>query len=140
MSQIQKVIILNKPLKIFEFTPFQLVLMALSCFFALLCGNKIPGDWKIGNLPAGFLVGLLIVCAAIVFVKMTEIKPMLWWRNLLAYRLNLVASTWLPHPEEAPLYPDATIIDAPDRKKLAQEFFIAEDPERLAAQYDRKAN
>jgi len=125
VSVVQKVIILNKPLKVFEFTPIQLVLLVLSTVTALIVGNKIPGNWKIGNLPAGFLIGLLIVCAAIVFVKATEIKPMQWWRNLIFYRLKLTPSRFVPHPEPANVYPDTTIIDGP--KKMTSEFFIAED-------------
>jgi hypothetical protein len=132
VSVVQKVIILNKPLKIFEFTPVQLVLLVISTITALIVGGKIPGTWKVGNLPAGFLAGLLIVCAAIVFVKATEIKPMQWWRNLLFYRLKLTPSRFVPHPEPAIPYPDTTIIDAP--KKMTSEFFIVEDrPKAMSA-------
>jgi hypothetical protein len=132
VSVVQKVIILNKPLKVFEFTPVQLVLLVVSTILALIVGGKIPGTWKIGNLPAGFLIGLLIVCAAIVFVKATEIKPMQWWRNLLFYRLKLTPTRFVPHPEPANVYPDTTIIDGP--KKVTSEFFIVEDrPKALSA-------
>jgi len=135
MSVVQKVVILNKPLKILEFTPFQWVLMVLSACAAFIIWQKVPGDWKVGNLPAGFLLGLLVVCAAIVFVRATEIKPARWWMNVIFYRLKFIPNRFLPHPEPAPLYPDATIIDAPKRSETA-EFYIGEDPGRTDSYKD----
>jgi hypothetical protein len=131
MSVVQKVVILNKPLKILEFTPVQWVMMVFSACAAFIIWQKTPSEWKLGNLPAGFLFGLLVVCAAIVFVKATEIKPAKWWVNVIFYRLKFWPSRYLPHPEPAPDYPDATIIDAPKRNETS-EFFIGEDPGRTA--------
>jgi hypothetical protein len=125
MSVIRKVINLNQPVKIFEFTPIQLVLMVLSLGTALLVAGKVPSNWKVGDLPAGFLIGLLIVCMAIVFVKFTEIKPLLWWRNLIFYRLKLAPQQFFPGTEPAKIYPDTTIIEAPKRGQTS-EFYIAE--------------
>jgi hypothetical protein len=129
MSVIQKVILLNKPLKIFEFTPFQLVLMVLSVIAALLLGGKVPAGWKVGNLPAGFIVGLLVVCGAIVFVKASEVKPGQWWRNRFLYSLKFLPRQYFPSPEPAEIYPDATIIDTGKRNQ-SSEFYITEDPSR----------
>lgn len=121
MSQIQKVILLNKPMKIFEFTPFQLVLMFVSTITAFIVGSNVPHDWKIANLPAGFIIGLVIICLAIVFVKMSEVKPWLWWRNAVVYKLNMMPTVFMPRPEPGQVYPDPTIIDV---KKRANEYYV----------------
>ena len=135
MSVVQKVVILNKPLKILEFTPVQWILMLISLCAAFITWQKVPSDWKLANLPAGFWLALLIVCAAIVFVRATEIKPAKWWLNVIFYRLKFWPSRYLPHPEPAPNYPDATIIDAPKRNETS-EFFIGEDPGRMGTYKD----
>ncbi len=122
MSQVHKVIILNKPLKIFDFTPFQLILLVAATVTALLVGTNIPKDWKVGNLPAGFLAGLLIFCAAIVGVKMSEVKPWIWWKNNLLYRLGMVPKVFIPRPEDPPhIYPDPSIIEA---KKASDDYYV----------------
>lgn len=115
---------LNKPLKIFDFTPFQLILMFVAVITAFIAGSNVPHDWKINNLPAGFILGLLIICGAIVFVKMSEVKPWAWWRNLVMYRLNMLPTTFLPHPEPGHVYPDPTIIDV---KKRTDEYYVDAD-------------
>lgn len=118
MSQIHKVIILNKPLKIRGFTPIQWILLALSVALAFLVGTKVPGDWKLGNLPLGFILGMLIFCGALVYVKASEMKPFAWWRNLFLYRLGFLPRTYFPHIEEqTQIYPDPDVIDAPKREE-----------------------
>lgn len=113
MSQIHKVIILNKPLKIRGFTPIQWILLVVALGSAFLVGTKIPQSWKIGNLPAGFIVGLLIFCGAMVGVNASEMKPMRWWLNLFLYRLELVPKTYISHLEECEEYPDPSIEEEP---------------------------
>jgi len=127
MSQIHKVILLNKPLKIFDFTPFQLILMFCATITAFIVASNIPQSYKLPNgLPVGFVVGMLIFCGAIVVVKMSEVKPWAWWRNLVLYRLNMVPTVFLPRPEPGQLYPDPTIIDA---KRRADEYYVESDSE-----------
>jgi len=121
MSQVHKVIILNKPLKIFDFTPLQLILLLVSTVVALIVGSKMPGNWKINGLPVGFLVGMVIFCGALVVVKMSEVKPWIWWKNLLVYRLRMAPTIFMPRPEEEAIYPDPTIIEA---KKSSDEFYV----------------
>lgn len=114
MSLVHKVIILNKPLKIRGFTVWQWILLAVSVAVAFIFGAKVPHDWKLGNLPLGFIVGLLIVCGAMVFVGASEMKPLAWWRNLFLYRLGLAPRVFFPHVEEqGHPYPDPDIIDQP---------------------------
>jgi hypothetical protein len=132
MSVVQKVVILNKPLKILEFTPFQWLVMGLAACVACLAFQKVPADLKLANVSLNIWVAILIICAAIVFVKATEIKPMQWWFNMIFYRLRFLPVKYMPHPETAPLYPDATIIDA-QKKGETLEFYIGEDPERRGA-------
>jgi len=122
MSQIHKVIVLNKSLKIFDFTPLQLLQMLLALVISIFAGSKMPADWKINHIPAGFLTGLLIFCSALVFVKMSEVKPWTWWRNLILYRLGLVPTTFIPKPEQGQIYPDPNIIEM--KKRSQQDYYV----------------
>jgi hypothetical protein len=119
MSVIQRVIILNKPFKIRGYTILQWLILVGSVALAFLVGTKIPQGVKLGNLPAGFIVGLLLVCVAIVFVHSTQVKPITWWRNCFLYKLGLVPSVYLPKREEAQEYPDSSIKEPVKREDLS---------------------
>lgn len=121
MSRIHRVVRLNKPLKIGGFTPWQWVLMVIALALAFLVGSKLPGDWKVGNLPAGFLVGLLIFCGALVYIQMSQMKPFAWWRNQVLYKLKLVPDQFLPRTYPGIEYPDSSIHDD-DRK--VDEYYV----------------
>ena len=121
MSEIQKVILLNKPMKIFEFTPLQWALMFVSTILAFTVGSNVPHDWKIANVGVGIWLGIIIVCLAIVLVKMGEVKPWLWWRNDVVYRLHMMPTVFMPRPEPGQVYPDPTIIDV---KKRSDEYYV----------------
>jgi hypothetical protein len=45
-------------------------------------------------------------------MTMLELRPRAWWKNQFLYRLRLVPTTFLPHPEQGKVYPDPTIIEA----------------------------
>jgi hypothetical protein len=121
MSQTHKVIILNKPLKIFDFTIIQLILMFFSILGAVGLSMQFPKDWKFNGLPAGALVGIVFICITLALVKMSEVKPWAWWLNLLAYRLKAVPTIFIPKPEPAPIYPDPTIIEV---KKASDQNYV----------------
>jgi hypothetical protein len=121
MSQIHKVIILNQSFKIFDFTPFQLLLLVISVIGAFIVTANLPKDCKIGNLPGGLFVFVGMVGLAMVLGKMSEFKPWIWWKNVILYRLKLEPMIFLPKPEEAPIYPDPTIIEA---KKKVDEYYV----------------
>ena len=125
MSQVHKVIVLNKPLKIFDFTPIQLIMIVTSVIGSLVIAGNLPKEWKFNNVPAGVFVFVGMVGAAIVLGKMSEVKPWLWWKNLLLYRLHVVPSTFIPKPEPAQLYPDPNIIES--KKKTEQYYVEASD-------------
>jgi hypothetical protein len=55
---------------------------------------------------------------------MSEVKPWAWWRNLVLYRLKMVPTEFLPHPEPAQEYPDPTIIDV---KKRSSDIYVDAD-------------
>jgi hypothetical protein len=116
MSLVHRVIILNKPLKIRGFTLFQWAMMVLAAGLAFALGSYVPKEWKLANLPVGFLLGLCIFSAVLVLINALEMRPLAWWKNQFLYRLKLVPSVFLPHPQEATPYPDATIIE-PARKE-----------------------
>lgn len=115
MSLVHRVIILNKPLKIRGLTISQWIMGAGGVGVALLVGTQIPQQWKIGNLPAGFIVGMIIVCAVLFVSQAAQMKPIAWWRNMIAYRLKLVPLVFMPRPETGTIYPDPSVIEASRR-------------------------
>lgn len=120
MSRVHRVINLKEPFRIFGMTLGQIGIAAIGLILAFIIGTKIPSDWKVGNIPAGFVAGLTVFCVSLVAGRMTELKPMVWWRNSLMLGLGLVPRTYIPKPKEAQIYPDPTIIEAGQ----AEEFYI----------------
>jgi hypothetical protein len=125
MSVVQRVIPLNKPFKIRGYTILQWVILAVSVALAFIIGANIPKDWKLGNLPLGFLVGLGIFCGAIVFVSASQMKPFAWWRNVILDRLGISPRVYIPHREPGYEYPDSTIIEPTKRED--QAYYESED-------------
>ena len=113
MSLVHKVIILNKPLKIRGFTIGQWVILAVSVALALFLAFKVPQDWKIGNLPIGLFVFIIIFGGALAGVNAAEFKPFVWWRNLFLYKVfNTLPRAYYPNVEEhLQIYPDPDVID-----------------------------
>jgi hypothetical protein len=120
MSQVHRVINLREPFKIFSMTLHQLGFLALGILIAFALGSRVPGDWKFGNIPAGLVFGIGIVGLAIVAGGFTELKPMVWWRNMLFYRLGLLPRLYIPKSETGQIYPDPTIMERSD----AEEFYV----------------
>lgn len=108
-------------MKIRGFTLFQLGMMALGAVVGFGAFTLVPKEWKIGNLPTGFLVGLTVFSVLLVLSNALEMKPIAWWRNTIFYYLKVLPTVFLPHPEEKALYPDPTIVD-PGRKR--EEFYV----------------
>lgn len=113
MSLVHKVIILNKPLKIRGFTFGQWAILAISVGVGFLLAFKVPQDWKVGNLPVGLFVWIIIVGAAMVGVNAMEFKPFAWWRNLFCYKiLGTSPKAYYPNVErQTQIYPDPDVID-----------------------------
>ena len=110
MSQVHRVLVLNKPFKIRGFTVMQWITLAGATAIALFVGTKmVPNDWKLGNVPAGLPIGIAIWGAAAGYVTATETKPVTWWKNKLLYGLKLLPNVYLPKREEGVVYPDPTI-------------------------------
>lgn len=120
MSQVHRVINLKEPFKLFGMTIKQIGWLALGVLIAFAVGSRIPGDWKIGNIPAGIVLGILVVGLAIVAGGFTELKPLVWWRNMLFYRLGLLPTLFIPKAETGQIYPDPTIIE----RAGAEEFYV----------------
>lgn len=120
MSQVHKVINLKEPFKIFGLTIKQAIALAIGALMGFFIASKLPGDWKIGNLPAGLFVFIGFVSLGGALGFMTELKPMAWWRNNFIYRLGLAPLVYIPRPEPGQIYPDPTIID----KKDQEEFYV----------------
>ena len=122
MSLVHRVIILNKPLKIRGFSILQWCLMVLTLGFSFGIFTLFPKEWKLGNLPTGFIVALCFFCAVLMLINALELKPLAWWRNRIFYGLNVLPIQFLPHPEEAQPYPDSSIVEAPrERDKFYVE-------------------
>jgi hypothetical protein len=116
MSLVHRVVILNKPLKIRGLTVSQWIMMTLALGAAIGAGSIVPGTWKFAGVPTGFWLGMIIFCGALVFTQALQMKPLTWWRNMIAYRMKLVPVVYLPHSEKGTIYPDPTMID-PGRKE-----------------------
>ena len=123
MSLSQKVVILNKPLKLFGLTVKQWFQMIPITFIAYWLGSSMPPTWKVQNLPASFVVGIVIVCAGLVAIHMNEVRPNAWWINLFNYRIfKVMPEIYLPNTEPAPIYLDASIIDKKNQQN--DEFYV----------------
>lgn len=121
MSQVHKVINLREPFRLFQMTLGQIGLAAVGLLTAFFFGSKVPHDWKLHNLPVGFIVGLIIFCISLVLGRMTELKPIVWWRNNFLYGMGIVPKLFLPKPEELPYpYPDPSI----EEKISHEEYYI----------------
>jgi hypothetical protein len=121
LSRINKVIILNKPFKLMDFTIRQILLLVVIIGLGLLVFSRIPQQWKLGHLPVNFLVLLGFVCVGLPMVKFTDLKPMAWWKNVVLYKLKLVPAVFIPKPEKGHIYPDPTIVEVNTKK---DEFYI----------------
>lgn len=120
MAQQHQVINLRQPVKLFGFTIKQLFFLAIGVGMGFFAISKVPGDWKIGNLPVSLFAFIFCVSIAIVAGFFTDLKPMAWWRNSLLYKVGLRPTTYLPKPEERIPYPDESIEeDSPE-----DEYFI----------------
>jgi hypothetical protein len=116
-----KVIILNKPLKVFDFTIVQLVMMFFSVIISFVVSSWVPKEWKFNGMPGQAVTFIILICIAIALVKMSEIKPWGWWINNILYRLKIVPTIYLPRSESAPIYPDPTIIEP---KKKSDDNYV----------------
>lgn len=126
MSQVHRVLVLNKPFKIRGMTIMQWITMAAATAIAIFVGTKvIPNNWKLGNIPAGLPVGILVWGAAYGYVTATETKPIAWWRNRILYALKIYPNLYLPKREEGVLYPDPSIREAVKRED--QSYVIDHD-------------
>jgi hypothetical protein len=96
-------------------------MLVTSIIGGLLIASNMPKDWKFNNVPAGVFVFVAVVGAAMVLGKMSEVKPWMWWKNMLFYRLGIIPSVFVPKPEPAPLYPDPTIIET---KKKSDGYYV----------------
>lgn len=123
MSQVHKVINLKTPLRVFGLTIKQLIFTVIGVVAGFFFATKCPGDWKVGNLPAGLFafIGSVSLGAAAGF--MTEIKPIAWWKNSFGYKLGLFNRVYIPRPMEGQIYPDPTIIE----RQIAEEYYVESD-------------
>ena len=114
MSLVHRVIILNKPLKIRGMSVKQWGFGALSVLVSFGIATLFPKEWKLfDKYPTGITVGFLFFCGSLVILNALDMKPLMWWKNVFLYRLKLVPTQYMPHPETPPsVYPDPTIVEA----------------------------
>ncbi len=120
MSRQHQVINLRQPVKLFGFTIKQLFFLVIGVSLGFLSVSKVPGDWKIGNLPASLFAFITCVSVAIVAGFFTDLKPMAWWKNSVLYKLGLKPTTYYPRPEPREPYPDMTI----EEDRPEDDYFI----------------
>lgn len=121
MGYVQRVIILNKPIKVFGFEPRQLILLSVWVITGLILAGRFPGDWKFHNFPIGVWFFILWMCGAVAVVMGTRLKPFAWWKNILTYRLGFAPRLYVSRSEAAPIYPDGNIIEV---KKTKETFYV----------------
>lgn len=121
MSRVHKVIVLNKPFKLWDFTIRQMLMLVVSICISLYILSNVPQSMKVGNLPANILFAIVFFCVCLPAVKFTDLKPMSWWRNLILYKLRMAPSNFIPRPEEGRIYPDPTIQEP---KKKSDDYYI----------------
>ena len=85
MAQRFPVIPLNQPLRIYDFTVRQLVALAFMSFVMLMLVTQVDKTWILAGLPARFLLSVIGFSCAIVVVRMSDVRPMIWWKRQLLY-------------------------------------------------------
>lgn len=103
MAIVHKVIILNKPFKLFGFSFVQWIVLASTSLIGLWIGFSLP-PVKFNGLPLGFIVFMIIVCGGIVFVHASLIQPWQWWRNRILSLAQMLPTEILPKPQAAKTY------------------------------------
>ena len=123
MSLVHRVIILNKPLKIRGLSVKQWAFGALSILIAFGIATMFPKEWKLfDKYPTGITVGFLFFCASLVVINALDMKPLMWWKNVFLYRLKILPTQYMPHPEPPPsVYPDPSIIEA---QRKEDQFYV----------------
>jgi hypothetical protein len=103
MAIVHKVIILNKPFKLFGFSFIQWIVLLSTSLIGLWIGFNMPAV-KFNGLPLGFLVFMVIICGGIVFVHASLIQPWQWWRNRILYAAQMLPTQILPKPQPLKTY------------------------------------
>lgn len=103
MAIVQKVIILNKPFKLFGFTLPQGVLLVGSGLLGLMVGSNLP-QIKIAGAPLIFWVTFISFCSALIFISASQMKPWAWWRNRILSIAGLTPNEILPKTQAAKTY------------------------------------
>jgi hypothetical protein len=105
MAIVQKVIVLNKPFKIFGFTFVQWIILAGTALAGLWLGTAMP-QVKFNGIQLGIWITITTPCIALVCVNASSIKPWQWWRNRILSLSNLLPTEILPQPRPANIYPE----------------------------------
>ncbi len=103
MAIVHKVIVLNKPFKLFGFTIFQGIALVFAALLGLWVGTSMPAI-KVNGIPIGIWSFILITSGAIVPIYALQIKPWAWWRNRVLSLAKLLPSEILPKPEAPTTY------------------------------------
>lgn len=116
MSQIHRVIILNKPFQFgfagYRFTIIQWLLLAAGLAASFYFASQAPKEWKVANgIPGGVVVFIAMMGVSMVLVTMSQVKPLIWWKNSIGYRLGLMPRIFMSKPEAAPTYPSGNIME-----------------------------
>ncbi len=111
MAIVQKVIVLNKPFKIFGFSFVQWIFLTLAALGGLWLGTAMP-QVKINGIQLGIWITIITPCVALVAVNASSIKPWQWWRNRILNLSNLSPTEILPKPVPAKIYPEADKLNA----------------------------
>jgi len=89
------VVILDRPIRIFDFKPLPLLCLIVASLIALKISLFIDPTFKFGNMPANIFVFFTFFSLIAGNVKALELRPLSWWLKRI-YRLRGPLPLYLP--------------------------------------------
>ncbi len=102
------VVILDRPIRIFDFKPLPLLCLIAATLVALKLSSYIDSNILIGQVPANILFFLITYSLIVGHVKALELRPLKWWLRRIRY-MNEPLPAYLPGHPMAPVVNFATI-------------------------------
>lgn len=112
------VVILDRPIRIFNFKPLPLLCVIVATLVTLRLASYIDSTWSIGAMPVNLLFFIICYSFIIANVKALELKPLKWWLRRLSYHGEPLPA-YLPGQ---PLAPVITFAETPRAPNLSNHF------------------
>lgn len=79
------VVILDRPIRIFDFKPIPLLCLIAASLVALKLSSFIDPHFYVGNIPANVFTFICAFSLIAGHIKALELKPIKWWLKRLKY-------------------------------------------------------